>query len=714
MKLSAVSLSVALSFAAVGTALADDYVEQITIFGSQTAVDATPGSGAYIDQETLEDYAITDIMRVLASSPGVYVMEEDGYGLRPNIGMRGNSSDRSEKITIMEDGVLAAPAPYASPSAYYFPTVGRMSAVEVLKGSSSVKYGPRTSGGVINLVSTAIPDTSLAGKFDLAYGTDNYNKVHGVVGGKGQRVSSVFEVFHYGADGFKNLNSGQDTGFKKNDFMSKVEVQLDEFGKHTLELKLKYSDESSDETYLGLTDADYRSNSYQRYSASQLDNMDAEHKQVTLHYDFIITEDLDLSVIAYHNDFHRNWYKASKVGGNKLGKGAELSASLFDKTPTGTLDVDVKANNRDYLSQGIQAQLGYRTGDHDLNFGLRIHEDEMDRFQWVDNYDLNSDLSMTLSEAGLAGTDSNRIDSANALSLFIHDEYTLGDLTVSGGIRYEDVTIERDDWGKTNPARDTTASHKENSVSAFIPALGMTYQMNDDVIFLAGVQKSFAPPAPGNEDAKEEDGWNYEAGTRFGLGNWNGEVIAFYSKLDNLHGNCTASQGCDEDNIGEQYNAGAVDIKGLELTLSTSYSLGNVNIPVSFNYTNSDAEFNESFSSKLDSWGDVEAGDELPYLPEQVWQLESGVSGENWKILAAIKYVDDVRVSAGTEAINFDNGVKSHTLVDLSASYDISEQQQLYMVVDNLFDKEYVATRRHGGIQSGKPRTFQLGYRYSF
>ena len=129
-------------------------VESVTIIGTKDDVKDLAGSGAVISNDDLEKAMDTDIQKILTAVPGVYMRTEEGYGLRPNISIRGTAIERSGKVTIMEDGVLVAPSPYTSSSAYYFPTTGRIHAVEVLKGPAVVSQGPQTIGGAINLIST--------------------------------------------------------------------------------------------------------------------------------------------------------------------------------------------------------------------------------------------------------------------------------------------------------------------------------------------------------------------------------------------------------------------------------------------------------------------------------------------------------------------------------------------------------------------------------
>ena len=141
--------------------------DKLTVTGGPDRALEIPGSATYLSKETLEQQTYTDIHRILRQVPGVNIQEEDGYGLRPNIGMRGTGVERSDKITLLEDGILIAPAPYAAPAAYYFPTVGRMEGIEVRKGSTAIRQGPYTTGGALNLLSTTIP-SEFGGRVDFA------------------------------------------------------------------------------------------------------------------------------------------------------------------------------------------------------------------------------------------------------------------------------------------------------------------------------------------------------------------------------------------------------------------------------------------------------------------------------------------------------------------------------------------------------------------
>ena len=75
----------------------------------------TGGAVQRLGEEELERFSYDNPDAVVQQVPGAYVRQEDGFGLRPNIGLRGVSSERSSRITLMEDGILFGPAPYAAP-----------------------------------------------------------------------------------------------------------------------------------------------------------------------------------------------------------------------------------------------------------------------------------------------------------------------------------------------------------------------------------------------------------------------------------------------------------------------------------------------------------------------------------------------------------------------------------------------------------------------
>ncbi len=223
-----------------------------------------PGSSYYISSDGIRDQNYTNVNRVLAKVPGVYVREEDGSGLFPNISIRGVDGTRSEKITLLEDGILQAPAPYAAPSAYYSPNIGRMAGVEIIKGPGLIGYGPNTTGGAINYLSTPIPEQE---EFFLrtTYGNFATAQTHSYYGDTIEtsvgRVGYLAEIYYKQSDGFRTVDgapafgipASNQTGFKVFEPMVKFFWEPDTALKQRIEFKYGLTKFDADETYLGLT-----------------------------------------------------------------------------------------------------------------------------------------------------------------------------------------------------------------------------------------------------------------------------------------------------------------------------------------------------------------------------------------------------------------------------------------------------------------------------
>ncbi|NRA85071.1 MAG: TonB-dependent receptor [Gammaproteobacteria bacterium] len=209
---------------------------------------------------------------------------------------------------------------------------------------------------------------------------------------------------------------------------------------------------------------------------------------------------------------------------------------------------------------------------------------------------------------------------------------------------------------KKNPTRDPALAPaaKQNSQHILVPAIGLTYQLNDDIVLLAGVQKGYSPAAPSNASAEEEESINYETGLRLNSGNLSAEAIYFLSDYSNMHGNCTIAQGCDEDFVGDQYNAGETEVSGLELTLSYQAQTNGYQLPVTLSYTYT--EFQNAHKSAV--WGEVEVGDSIPYIADNQLSLSAGVIKDHLSVNFQGRYTDEMKTQAGST----DEMIASHTV----------------------------------------------------
>ena len=697
------------------------------LLGSKFEVKNRTGSAYFLSKKELQQQNYTDINRVLAQVPGVSIYEEDGFGLRPNISLRGTSPERSSKINIMEDGVLIAPAPYSASSAYYFPNVNRMQSVEVLKGSSQIQYGPNTTGGAINFISTEIPNDFRA-NLRTSYGTYNTLNSYANVGDSFKNFGYMVEYNKRRSDGFKNLDNGGNTGFDTNDFVAKFRVNTNPEARvqQSLDFKFQYSDEQSDETYLGLTDEDYGTTPYRRYAGSQKDLMDTEHTQFMLTHTAKFSDYFRITTTAYRNDFKRNWYKLDDVSAN----GSSASISNLIENPedfpflfglvNGTQNfqgsaLNVKNNNREYYSQGIQTKADYHftTGSvfHDIEVGLRFHQDEEDRFQWVDGYNMIGG-NMNLVEQGIPGTDSNRITDADAFAAHVLYKLKYKRWTFTPGLRYENITLERNDFGTEDVTRTgTDLSTRSNEMNEFIPGIGVNYKFNQEFSLFGGVHKGFSP-AGTTEGESSEQSVNYELGTRFSHNGFSGEVVGFYNDYSNLLGSDLAATG----GVGtlDLFNAGEVDVSGLEVLGGYDFLTNNVNfsLPLTMTYTFTDAKFQNTFDSNVGIWGAVASGDEVPYISRH--QFNAGLSfiAEKFEAHANARYRGEFRTQAGSGDILTNEKVGSNFILDISAKYHLTNNFSLTTNVINMLNTEYEVSRVPAGLRPGHPFGIYGGFEF--
>ena len=694
------------------------------IVGSKFKAKNKAGSTYFISPKELKTFNYDDVSRILRTVPGISIQEEEGFGLRPNIGMRGTSPDRSSKITLMEDGVLIAPAPYAAPAAYYFPTVNRMQSFEILKGGSQIQYGPYTTGGAINMVSTQIPNRFKA-RVVASIGSFNTKKTYVNIGDERENFGYVLEYNNRNSDGFKKIdNSSKNTGFQGNDYVAKFRINTDADAKvfQSLTAKVQFSEDFANETYLGLTEDDYNNSPYRRYAGSNEDYIDTEHKQIMLTHFIKPSQNFNITTKAYKNDFARNWYKldALRLGTTKVGINSILTnpttynaeyLALTGADDTADNALLVKANNRMYEAKGIQSVANYNFGTgalkHDLDFGFRYHEDFEDRFQWVDGYAMRNGV-MNRTSNGTPGTDENRITKAEAIAAHVLYTITYDKFTFSPGIRYENINLESINYGSNDISRAGTSVVKANNRSdVWIPGMGILYKINEDYNVFTSIHKGFSPPgAKVGEDA--ENSINSELGFRFRKNAFYGELIGYYNDFSNLQGADNMSGG--GTGTGDLFNAGAAIVKGIEI-LATYEILNNpergFKLPLSFSYTLTDTKLNSDFNSPI--WGNVTRGDEIPYIAKNQFALTAAFETEKFNLAISGKYVDAFRTVAGTGVIPSQNKVNSNFIVDFSAKYHLSQKVSLMSNIINLMDREYAVSRVPAGLRPGMPFSINFG-----
>ncbi len=685
----------------------DRVLPRVDVVGNADAqAGKSPGSAAVIDGQTLEESRVFNVNEALRKVPGIHVREEEGVGLRPNIGIRGMNPTRSTKVLLLEDGLPLSFAPYGDNASYYHPPIDRYDSIEVSKGSQVIRFGPQTAGGVINYI-TPEPQKSLGGFVGLAAGTRGYLNGHVMVTGNG----AIADIYHKESDGARdNMRSRLD------DVNFKWAGQLN--SDHRLVIRATHFREDSQLTYSGLTQAEYN-HLGPRYNPFKNDFFDASRTGLSATHEWRLNADAKVLTSVYGAFFNRDWWRQASDTGtsasalNCQGQSGESRLNGVAITDPQLQGCKRQGRLREYTTSGIDSRVKLRHQAFgiagELEAGVKYQHEVQDRVQhnFTSYTNYLSGTGMTLGE--------NQQRRTNATSAFVANRFIVNDrLAVTPIVRVEHIQHERINY--------LTAMRGGSSFTEVVPGIGATYQLSAVTQVYGGVHKGFSPPrvedainASGQSiDLNAERSVNAEVGVRTSpMKDVAFDIAVFRNDFSNLVQVGSIAGGSTSYQEGKALFQG-VEMAGQFDKLSKSIE-GNLYARVSWTWLPT-AEQKSAFTN---SAGTGAVGNRLPYAPENLLNLTLGYRApNNWNARVEYVYVGrqysdfDNTVTPGANSNGQEGLIASSGIWNAVANYTIGKTT-LFVAAKNLTDETYIVDRTRG-IQVGMPRTFQAGYKYAF
>jgi Fe(3+) dicitrate transport protein len=688
-------------------------LEIVTVLGKRERLETMPGSHQVIVASVLEDNRVMTTSEALRKAAGVNVRDEEGFSLRPNIGLRGLNPTRSTKVLLLEDGIPLAYAPYGDNASYYHPPIERFARIEVLKGAAMNLYGPQTVGGVVNYI-TSTPPQAFEGLLGLTGGNRDYSNAHARLGGGGFALDIVDKR---GDGARRNIDS------ELQDYNAKYLASLGE--DHTLILRANRYEEDSDVTYSGITDAELEAFGA-RYNPFDNDTFEATRNGLSATHDWSLAEGVTLTTNLYWSEFSRDWWRQSSTTSD-----SQCNAVLYDVNGTmlnfqqaraAGFGVDPDDCNsrqgrlRDYASYGIEPRLQVQHRlfgvDNELVLGARAHAEEQRRRQ-------RNDTSPT----GTGGTYVERNErGTEAYAVFLQNSMVFGALEIAPGLRMENITNDREN--------ELTGADGDADLTEWLPSLGLSYAVGDRVTLFGGAHKGFAPPRTEDlidnsgvvTDVNPEESLNLELGIRARpTDELSVDLTVFRNDFDNQIVVGSIAGGSTPLAEGEALYEG-VEL-GAHASREDLFGAGWTPY-LQLAYTWLPTADIESPFVRVDTGALIAGADErnrLPYAPEHLLttalglQMPGGVDLHLELVFVDEQYADFANTGA---APAFGNGqigeIDDYHIWNVAANWHLPGMPvTLFATVKNIADEDYIVDRTRG-IQTAPPRLVQAGAELRF
>lgn len=666
-----------------------------------------PGAVDLLDKETLEISRVFNFAEALRKLPGVNVRDDEGFGTRPHISIRGTNPTRSTKVLLLEDGIPLTYAPYGDNASYFHPPIERFETVEVVKGSGQILFGPATVAGVINYI-TPNPPERPSGHVLLTGGNRDYFDGRLDFGGTWRGIGLLFGYTRKQGEGAReNVRSGID------DFTFKSVFGIG--SSQAMTLRASYYGEDSNVTYSGMTEDEFRLNP--RQNPFRNDFFFGDRFGASATHGVLIDNNLTLSTNVYGSFFRRHWWRQSS---NSLQRPNDAA----DPECGGMANLNTTCGNegrlREYYLFGVEPRfrLAHRLFEvrNDLDFGLRAHFENQDRRQ--------ENGAFPTSRTGTIVEDNQRKN--QAYSAFVQNRFVLGGWAVTPGVRVEHIRYDRTNRLGAGGLGVTG----ETALTQIVPGVGVSYNLLSKLTVFGGIHRGFAPPRTediinnttgGVVELDPELSWNYEIGFR-SLLRPGVRVDATFFRLDFENQVVPASiaggQGATLTNGGETLHQGielAARIDGGTILRSSH----NVYLRTAYTYL-PEAKFVGSRFSNIPGFAGVSvSGNRLPYAPEHLANLSLGYSHSRGidAFIEAVRVSDQFGDDLNTLSPSPDGQrglLPGSTLWNLTANYNVEAWRTTFFVsVKNLTNDTFIIDRVRG-ILPGLPRLMHGGLKVRF
>lgn len=643
-----------------------------------------PQTISVITEEQIDNQAFTSVADILQYTAGASIGQGEGH--RDQMTIRGQNTTADFFIDGLRDDVQ------------YFRPVYNLERVEILKGANALLFGRGGGGGVINRV-TKTADTK--GTFsELSASIDTFS-------------SGMISVDH-------NIALDDAQAFRINAFYEQLDNHRDNFDGERIAVNPTYSYELSSDTMLVLSYEHVDDDRVVDRGVPSLNGAPLKGYEETFFGDpdFNRTT-LEANIVRARVD-HRLSSEWSINGTLQYADYDKLYQNLYpigfdDVNNTVSLDGYIDTTDRQNLILQINAVGQFSTGslEHTLLVGGEYGDQETSNNRRDTFFSDSADdqITFTFSDplvipnVNFTGFVRDAASDVTFTSVFLQDEIELTEqFILVGGLRFDRFDIDvKDRIEIADGSADGNDGILGRSDSEITKRYGLIYKPMDDVSIYASFSESFLPRSGdqflslslSSEALAPEVFENKELGVK-----WNATdsltVSAALFQLDRENGTTVDPTDPERSIIT------GTETKGFEFQV-----IGQITENWYINASYSDIEGTER--------GRVSNGDidnrTLSQVPEQMFSMWNMVEvNDQWRLGLGL-------IHQGEQYTSLSNNVElpDFTRVDAAVYYSLSDDTQVQLNIENLFDEAYFpAAHNDNNITTGEGINARLGIKHAF